>query len=194
MMIPRTTMGRTMMASAWCVGLLFGACQVPTTHSVAVGKRVSLETDAKVELTRGVVDTLSELPGVDNVSVSVSESSDGPNRIDLLVWGRDVSSPAILSTLRAAMPAADGARVTVEDLEGTLHEKLGDRLGRDLFKFEIDADTEDEIRHQVLQQLAEHGFSGNAAVSVSEEDGHRVIQIDTSGEQSKDSMTYELKN
>jgi hypothetical protein len=167
------------------------ACTTPTETEIPMGQHLQLTfapaTEARAEVVsllgnlQPVLDRLQDRPEIDDLSVSVREIDGGPVTIDLIVWGRDVDPRTIVSELTAAHPVLGKGQVESAPLTGTLRESLASKLGRELFSFEVSGQTAEEIRAEVLAQLAAQGFQGEAKVDVQVEGGRKTIGIELSG-------------
>ncbi len=56
-------------------------------------------------------------------------------------------------------------------------ESYADRFKRDVFNLEIDGNTEEEIRAQIMAQLTEQGVAEGAVVDILMDDGQTEITI-----------------
>jgi hypothetical protein len=174
-------------AARWALGTFLvallgvGACEVPTSYQVEMGKQLQLQTEvAALDVTPDrLMQSLQGVDGVDDVSVSLSH---GPQGSSLLatVWGHELDADALIAALRAADPGLASATVDVKPLEGTAHGSLADRLGKTLFDIEVSGETADEIKAEIMAQLAAQGFDGDAQVEVLTDGDTRTITIDTS--------------
>ena len=107
---------------ALCV-IVVGACTTETITEVEVGKRLQLDLESgggdqsaegqvlfifKYESPEDVTreakklsDVLIIQPGVSDASVSVNQQSSGETTIDMLVWGEDLDTDALVDALVA---------------------------------------------------------------------------------------------
>ncbi len=184
---------------ALCV-IVVGACTTETITEVEVGKRLQLDLESggddqsgegqflfifKYEspddMTREakkLSDVLIIQPGVSDASVSVNQQSSGETKIDMLVWGEDLDTDALVSALQANYPVLADASVSVDDLNATIKESYASKLGRELFHVEVGGSDPEELRQQVLDQLAAQGFTGHANVEIQTEGDQQIIHIE----------------
>ena len=74
---------------------------------------------------------------------------------------------------------------------------IAEKLGHDIFNFEIVAEgTDSEIKARILEQIFENGFTGLADVDVSTTDGVTTIDLEMThegeGVETEDTMVIEL--
>lgn len=69
------------------------------------------------------------------------------------------------------------AEIIFEPLTATINETFWDKWGRQVFNIEAEGASGEEIREQILQQLAEDGYTGDAQVEVISQDGLQDIKI-----------------
>jgi len=154
-----------------------GACSTSTTTEVDMGKKMTIGFTAKADIDMISVDTslsnfLDTMPGIENVSVSISETVGGPMTIEVMAWGQDLDGDALVAELRRQVPELEDADISFETLSGTIEESFASKLKREVFQIEVDGATEEEIRAQILAQLAEQGVAeGDAQVEVIQQDG-----------------------
>jgi hypothetical protein len=174
------------------LALVVVACTAPTTSEVEMGRQIqmtlralpsahdpSLDLGGKI---REMVDVLSARPEVDDVSVSMRERQEGTVELDLLVWGTGIDEDRILSALRERFPLLEDAHVVSRELAGQLRESFAEKVGRELLHLEVSGNTEDEIRQQILSQLAASGFEGDAHVHVEHGSGLTTIGVSIQGD------------
>ena len=160
-----------------------GACTTSTTTEVDMGKKMSIDFSAKADVDMISIDTglanfLDTQPGIENVSVSISETMDGPKLIEVMAWGQDLDGDALVAELRRQVPELEDADISFETLSGTIEESFASKMKREVFQMEVDGATEEEIRAQILAQLAEQGVAeGDAQVEVHMEDGQTEIKV-----------------
>lgn len=179
----KNPVGRVTVTTLALLIILAGACEVPTSYDLEVGKQVRIELPAdrvaSMPSPADLMAALRQLRGVEEVSVNVRSQEGGLARIDAIVWGRDLDGQGLADVLR---PSLDGANFAVSSLASTVHEKVRQRLGRALLNIEVSAETADEVRAEVLQQLTEQGFSGSADVRVETGGGVRTITIEANSD------------
>ena len=160
-----------------------GACTTSTTTEVDMGKKMSIGFSAKADVDMISIDTglsnfLETQPGIENVSVSISETVDGPKLIEVVAWGQDLDGDALVAELRRQVPEFQDADISFETLSGTIEESFASKMKRQIFQMEVDGGTEEEIRAQILAQLAEQGVAeGDAVVEVHMENGQTEIKV-----------------
>jgi len=165
-----------------------GACTTSTTTEVDMGKKMSIGFSAKADVDMISIDTglanfLDTQPGIENVSVSISETVDGPMIIEVMAWGQDLDGDALVAELRRQVPELEDADISFETLNGTIEESFASKLKREVFQVEVDGATVEEIRAQILAQLAEQGVAeGDAQVEVIQQDGMTEIKIEVTEE------------
>jgi hypothetical protein len=165
-----------------------GACTTSTTTEVDMGKKMTIGFTAKVDAEMITVDTglsnfLDTQPGIENVSVSISETVDGPAVFEVMAWGRDLDGDALVAELRRQVPELQDADISFETLSGVFEESYASKMKREIFQMEVDGATEEEIRAQILAQLAEQGVAeGDAVVDVIQKDGQTEIKVQVTKE------------
>ncbi len=165
-----------------------GACTTSTTTEVDMGKKMSIGFSAKADVDMISIDTglsnfLDTQPGIENVSVSISETVDGPKLIEVIAWGQDLDGDALVAELRRQVPELEDADISFETLSGTIEESFASKMKREVFQLEVDGATEEEIRAQILAQLAEQGVAeGDAVVDIQMKDGQTEIKVQVTKE------------
>jgi len=165
-----------------------GACSTSTTTEVDMGTKMSIGFSAKADVDMISIDTglanfLDTQPGVENVSVSISETMDGPKLIEVMAWGQDLDGEALVAELRRQVPELEDADISFETLSGTIEESFASKMKREIFQMEVDGGTEEEIRAQILAQLADQGVAeGDAVVDVQMKDGKTEIKVQVTTE------------
>ena len=159
-----------------------GACTTPTTTEVEMGKKMTIGFTAKAEADVISVDTglsnfLDSNPGIENVSVSIREEVGGDTVIEVLAWGQDLDEEALAAELRRQVPELQAADITFESLNGELEESYLTKMKREIFQLEVDGATEEEIRLQIMAQLAAQGLEDGAEVEVIQQDGQTEIKV-----------------
>ena len=102
----------------------------------------------------------------------------GPLDVSLTIWGQNLDAEQLQQDLMAQFPAVADAEISIEALEGTVDGTLGDMIGHALFDIEVEGETAEEIQAQIIAQLLEQGFEGDAVVDVQVEDGQATINIE----------------
>ena len=164
-----------------------GACSTSTTTEVEMGKKVTISLASKANVDVAALDGelnsfFKAQPGVEGVSFNV-QVIDGRTTFDVMAWGQDLDAAALEAALRKDVPALADATVTVEPLAGSVHENLLSHFGHSVLGLEVKGETADEIRAQILQQMAAQGLSGDAQVQVENlPDGRRQIKVEVTKE------------
>ena len=174
-----------------CLALLVlgvAACNAPTQYDVEVGKKLTITFAGAAKASGDCADFQAQIepivafvdvwPGADDVLVNINQVEGGPVTLALMVWGQDLNSGALQTSLVEEFPFLADAEFAVETLEGSVEGNLGEAFGHAVFNFEVSGETAEEIRQQILQELAEQGFEGDAVVEVVDEDGQRTINIE----------------
>lgn len=151
--------------------LSLGACTISTTTELKMGQKVVIEMAAQpdlvlAEVNRELLAFLQLQPDIENVSASLSELSDGSAVFSILIWGNALPWEQLLADLRRCVPTLATADIQTEPLAGTMKETLAAKWKRKLLRLEIDPGTEDEIRAQIMTQLAAQGIDNGALVDV----------------------------
>jgi len=159
-----------------------GACSTSTTTDVEVGQQMTIALMARADLDVAAIDAdlmafFDTQAGMENVSVSISETIDGPVVYNVMAWGTDVDQDQLQADLRRAIPTLAEADIQVDALTGTIEESLASKFKRRVFRLEVDGATEEEIRAQVLAQLARNGNAEGTVVDVILDDGITEIHI-----------------
>ena len=163
-----------------------GACSTETTTEVEVGQQVSIDLaqgaaafDKSVDMDARVhemVDMLGQIPGVEGLNVNIN-NDDGNVELNVLMFGDSLDGEAVVNMVRADFPELANAEIAVQPLAGTITESWAERFGREVFHLETDGASVEEIQAQVMQQLAEQGFEGDAQVDVTDDGDQRRIEI-----------------
>lgn len=182
------------------------ACTVPTDTEVEMGQRLtytfapeSPSYDHAVEVMDAVRDVTALVeghPGVEDVSVGVMETDDGPVTIDLMIWGSGISVPDLERKLSARWPGLGQADLTSTALSSSVKTSLAENLGHHLFNIEVLEGTPEEMRADILRQIYESGFEGEADVFVSQDGELTTIGVEMTGEHdgtaTEDEMVIEI--
>ena len=193
MLNPNTRIARFAIVGLAMLLLGVGACSTETTTEVEVGKQVSINLEGQLSVPDGkggmektidinqriqeVVQQFSTSDGIEGVNVNIEQSGDGDLALSLMLLGEDLDSESLVAMLQESFPEMPDAEILVEVIEGTITESWGERLGREVFSIETSGGTEEEIRAQVLQQIAEQGFEGDVEVIVNNEGNEQTIEI-----------------
>ncbi|MBU2500091.1 hypothetical protein KJ682_02065 [bacterium] len=177
---PYTRTGRFAMAMLAMAILSVGACSTSTKTQLEMGQKVSIGLTDKAasvaEIDAQLGEFFATVPGIENLNINIQEFTDGRTAFDLMIWGQDLEGEQLIADLRREIPALADAAITAEALTGTIEESLVDKWKREIFQMEVDGATEEEIRDQILAQLAEQG-ADDAEVEVRMEDGKTEIKV-----------------
>jgi hypothetical protein len=174
-----------------CLAVLLvgvAACNAPTSYDVEMGKQMRLHfddpaksgdaNDELIDQIEAMVAYVDGLPEVDNVLISINEIEGGPIDAELLIWGQNLDAEQLQQDLVAQFPALADAEISIEALTGSVEGNMGDMIGHALFDIEVEGETAEEIQAQIIAQLLEQGFEGDAVVDVQLEDGQTTINIE----------------
>ena len=159
-----------------------GACTTSTITEVDMGKKMTIGFTAKTEADIITIDTglsnfLDTQPGIENVSVSLREEMGGATTIEVMAWGQNLDEEALAAEIRRQVPELEAADISFEALTGSFEESFASKLGREVFQIEIDGGTAEEIRAQIMAQLAADGMAEGAEVEVIQENGMTEIKV-----------------
>jgi hypothetical protein len=162
------------------------ACTAPTEYDVEMGKQMQItfgnpdKSVAEIEAQLNEVQTyIDTLPVVEGSTYNIMAQPDGPVTAGITVWGQNLDGDALVADLEARFPFLQSADITLTPLEGTTRGTLADRLGHDLFHIEVEGQTAEEIRLQILTELAHREFGGDPQVEVIDRpDGRREVRIE----------------
>jgi hypothetical protein len=188
MLNPWNRVGRIALVGLALIILGVGACSTSTTTEVEMGKKMTIgfsaQTDAEmISVDTGLANFLDTQPGIENVSVSITDIDGGPSTFEVMAWGQDLDGDALVAELRRQVPELKEADISFETLSGTIKESYADKLRREVFQIEVDGATEEEIRAQILAQLAEQGVAeGDAKIEVIQENGLTEIKVEVTKE------------
>jgi hypothetical protein len=148
-----------------------------------MGQRVTMELagpeKAAVAALDAVAAWLEARPGVEGVMVQVQGLADATGAVGtVMVWGQALEGDGLRTDLAAAFPDLDPAAVTVEALAGNAQGSFAEAMGHTVLGLEIDGETAEEVRAGILAQLAAAGFTGDAEVTVVDEDGQRTVNVE----------------
>ena len=179
---PWTRTARFALVGVALLVLGVGACTTSTVTEVDMGKKMTIGFSAKAEADIISIDTtlsnfLDTQPGIENVSVSINQQTGGPTTIEVLAWGQDLDEEALAAEIRRQIPELEAADISFETLTGTLEESFASKLRREVFQLEVDGATAEEIRAQILAQLAAEGLADGAEVEVIQADGMTEIKV-----------------
>ncbi len=157
-----------------------GACSTSTTTELAMGQKVTINLADKSFPDITAIDTdltafLDTYPGIERVNILLNEGTNGSAYFDIVAWGSSLVADQLVADLRRAVPALADQDIQTDLLTGTVNESYADKLKREVFQIEIDGATEEEIRAQIMAQLAEQGVAEGAVVDVQITDGKTEI-------------------
>ncbi len=158
-----------------------GACTVPTETEVEMGQRLTYTLDGKEMLGRigDLVQFVEVQPGVDEVTINMNETDGGPLVVDLVVWGRGLDADDLAGRIAGTFPEMDRNRLETERVSTDVKTSLAEKVGHFIFHYEFVAEgTDSEIRAQILEQIYESGFEGDAQVDVNTEEGVTTIGLE----------------
>lgn len=184
---PRLHPGRAVLALTLLLLVGIGACSVPSSYDVEVGQAMAIQFSRHLDGTSPDGPELQELlghmdgiPGVENVMVNERINQDG-TRLDIMLSGRDIDADRLAADLAERFPMLAQAEISYHPIEQTVEGPLYERLAHDLFgwefEIEVTGDTPEEIRQQILEQLAAEGFDGDADVDVIMDDEAGTVEI-----------------
>lgn len=187
MLNPQTRMARFAFLGLAVLMLGVAACSTETTTEVEVGQQVSINLDSAGDRfaksadmdaqIQAMVDALAAAPGVEGVNVNIEVAEPGGTTLNIQLFGDALDGDALAAQIRNDFPELADADIVVEALEGSVTETWAQRFGREFLNIEVDGSTPEEIRAQVLQNLADQGFEGDAEVIVEDEGDQRKIEI-----------------
>ena len=178
---PKQTTGKIVFGALAVLILGIGACSVPSDIEVEIGQAMEMSLGAEMAedefMIQEAIEFGKNLPGVDNVSVNEMVNQDG-KLVQILMWGEEMEGDDVEARMKSRFPALANAEVTIRPLEGMIHGNLAERLGHSIFNFDVRSGSEEEIRDQILAQLAAQGFTGQSVIQVRNEDGQQLIDIE----------------
>jgi len=197
---PWNRIARFVLTGLALCAIVVGACTTETTTEVELGKhlQLGLEADNEDQPTEGrfqftfiylspedvtkeannMSSLLMSQPGVEDANVSINQQSTGEVNLDVLAWGDGLNTDELLSTLTEEYPSLAEASVTISDLNTKVKESYASKIGRAVFSVEVGGTDPEELRQQVLEQLAEQGFNGNAEVDIQTDGDQQTITIE----------------
>lgn len=177
-----------------------GACTVPTETELEMGHRLTYTLTDKSVMSRigDLVQFLEVQPGVDEVAIQEIAADDGPLDIDLIVWGRGIDVDSLVAAIGRAFPAMAGGLEETEVLSTEVMTSFAEKLGHNILHMDLHVEgTDAEIKAQILEQIYENGFDGQADVDVHTEDGVTTVDLEMvhedAGEVTEDVIKIELK-
>jgi hypothetical protein len=180
---PWNRVARLAMAGLAVALLGVGACSTSTTTEVELGQKLTITLSDKSETDFSFIDGevegfFASQPGVEGASIMM-QVIDGRKSLEVMVWGQDLDASALEAALRKQLPTLAEASVTVEPLTGNVRESLLAHCGHQYLGIEVKGETADEIRQQILTQLAAQGIDGDAQVQVENTpDGRKQVRVE----------------
>jgi hypothetical protein len=159
-----------------------GACTTSTTTEMEMGYKVAIELNNKavgeIDVINGdLTRYLDTLPGLESVSVGLHEKIDGSAGFEIIAFGTGLDAESLVAGIRREVPRLNDAVIDSEVLTGTLRESFASKMRREVFHLEVEGATAEEIRAEVMAQLAAAGQAEGAEVEVILEDGLTEIKI-----------------
>jgi len=174
-----------------------GACTTSTTTEVEMGQKLTITMAGQPGDKTGVMadDSLRQLeselnrffaarPEIEGVNFNL-RGFDDRTVFEVMAWGRDVDAASLEADLRAQVAGLSAATVDIQPLSGSVRENLLEHFGHEVLGLEmqLNGETADEIRAQIMAQMAAAGIDGEAQVQVEETtDGRKIITVDVKGE------------
>lgn len=184
---------RPVVAGFALVALGIAACTAPTEYDVEMGKQLqiafanqgkSTDLEAQLNEVQAYIDTL---PVVEGSWFTIEAQPDGPVTAGITVWGQNLDGDSLVADLEARFPFLQSADIALTPLEGTMRGTFVDRLGHDVFHIEVQGETAEEIRMQILYELARRAPGSDPQVEVIDHpDGRREIKIEVDDAQGQD--------
>lgn len=186
---PWNRAARLAMAGLAAALLGVGACSTSTTTEVEMGQKLTIGLNAKSGFDLQAVEAdlnrfFDAQPGVEGVTFNI-RGLDGHDVYEIMAWGRGLDAEELEASLRRQVPELAAATVDIEPLSGSVRENLISHFGHQYLglEMEVSGQTAEEIRQQILAQMAEAGVDGDAQVQVeTTPDGRRTITVDVKGE------------
>ncbi len=185
-----------------------GACTVPTETEVEMGQRLTYTLspgDNTYDQATKLLDQVSDIdkyiasyPGVESLGVSINEIDGGPVSVDLIVWGTGFDAGTLQSNLARRWPVLTGTKLEATELTGTVKTSLAEKIGHNLFEIDVLDGTSEEMQAQILEQIYESGFDGEANVQVTRDGDMVTIDLEMvqegEGLQTEDELIIEIKS
>lgn len=191
---PWNRAARLAMAGLAVALLGLGACTTSTTTEVEMGQRLTItmaglagdKADDSLRQLEGELDRFfASRPEVEGVNFNLRGSEAG-TVFEVMAWGDAVDAADLEADLRAQVPGLAATTVSIEPLTGSVRENLLEHFGHEVLglEMELSGETADEIRAQIMAQMAAAGIDGDAQVHVEETaDGRKTITVEVKGEQ-----------
>jgi hypothetical protein len=193
--------------------IVVGACTTDTITNVELGKqlKMNLTRPLKIEFddtdpnpavnaefnldydyaspyamtgeSKKITELLISQPGVEDASVSINRQSTGEVSVNVLVWGAGLNADELVSILKDEHPVLADAHVTTEDLNTSIKETYAAKIAREVFRIEVSGSDPEELRRQIIEQLAAQGVEDAAArVHVDTDRDQKTIDIEIEGD------------
>lgn len=189
-----TLAARLAVATAGVVALGVGACALPTEVDMDLGMRVELAFDdpeagaAALEDVARALERMTEGRGATaaapvrvEIQASMTELRDGEGGVErrltatVDLWAPALDEAAVIEVIERA---GDGVWVEgVQRVEGPVETTMGARLGHEVFDLDLDDASVEEARRRILEDLEARGLAEHAEVHVSDENGHRRVEV-----------------
>lgn len=190
MLNPWNRAARLAMAGLAVALLGVGACSTSTTTEVEMGQKLTIGLTAKADADFPAIEAdlnrvLSTHAEVEGVNFNLRGVDGRTTVLEIMVWGQDVDAAKLEAELRKQVPVLADASVKVEPLNGSVRESLLSHFGHEVLglEMEVNGETADEIRQQILAQMSAAGVSGDAQVQVeTTPDGRKLIRVEVTGE------------
>jgi hypothetical protein len=191
---PWNRAARLAMAGLAVALLGLGACSTSTTTEVEMGQKLTItmgglsgeKADDDLKALEGELNRFFEAqPEVEGVTFNL-RGMDGQTRCSKSWPGARAWTPRHWKPTCASRCRAWRVRnVVVEPLNGSVRENILSHLGHEYLglELEVTGETAEEIRQQIMAQMATAGVTGDARVHVeTSADGHKVIKVEVEGE------------
>jgi hypothetical protein len=190
---PWNRAARLAMAGLAVALLGLGACSTSTTTEVEMGQKLTItmgglsgeKADAELQALEADLNRFFDAqPDVEGVNFNL-RGGDGETLFEVIAWGQGLDAAALEAELREQVPGLVSRNVVVEPLNGSVRENILSHLGHEYLglEMEVSGETAEEIRQQIIAQMAAAGVTGDAKVHVeTTADGHKVITVDVEGE------------
>lgn len=190
---PWNRAARLAMAGLAVALLGVGACTTSTTTEVEMGQKLTITMngpagekadDSLRQLEADLERFFAGRPEVEGLNFNF-RGTDAGTVFEVMAWGHDVDAASLEAGLRAQVPGLSAATVAIEPLSGSVRENLLEHFGHKVLglEMELSGETADEIRAQIMAQMAAAGIEGDAQVQVEETpDGRKTITVEVKGE------------
>jgi hypothetical protein len=190
---PWNRAARLAMAGLAVALLGLGACSTSTTTEVEMGQKLTItmgglsgeKADDDLKALEGELNRFFEAqPDVEGVTFNL-RGMDGQTVFEVMAWGQGLDAAALEADLREQVPGLASTNVVVEPLNGSVRENILSHLGHEYLglELEVTGETAEEIRQQIMAQMATAGVTGDAKVHVeTSADGRKVITVEVEGE------------